>query len=493
VTNERGTQSVARPLVQFFNSSSTSKIALLLVLLVTTSGFATAAVKVSHNLCAITDQEAAGMSGDFSTDIHALPEYVDVIARMLKAERFKQLDCLADHARSAKERFPGGMWKLHVLYQGLYNPVPRPLHATERDWTIHLARLQRWVAARPRSVTARVALATAYIDYGWSARGTGYSNTVSESGWKLYEQRIARAKNILENASSLPSKCPEWYMARLLVAANQDGDVAELRAFFDKAYKFEPGYYYYARIMAQHLLPKWGGQPGDAEGFAQEVADRIGGDGGDILYFQIASTLNCGCGDDLKMSWERIERGFESSGKVYGASMLNLNLIAFLATHNPQPHPVVANLALTRIGEQWDEETWKKREEFESAKQWAANSAPMEAKRNAMESAADANIHTAEGPPYKASFEKKYRELVQQCVRTEGGSLDKFETLTSVGEKGTVEEIRVYWNGPAAMCIYQKLHAFQQEKGTPFPPPPQAPYWIRLDLDASEFAPVAAK
>ena len=72
---------------------------------------------------------------------------------------------------------------------------------------------------------------------------------------------------------------------------------------------------------------------------------------------------------------------------------------------------------------------------------------------------------------------------MQQCVQIEGRILGKFETLTKVGATGTVEDVKIYWNGPTAMCVYQKLHTLQQAKATPFPPPPQAPYWVRLDLD----------
>jgi len=448
---------------------------------------------VNRNICAISDEDAAGMNGDLGTNISSLSDYTDTVARLLKTGKFEQLDCLADHARSSKEKFAGGVWKLHIMYDGLTRPVPQPLHATEKDWTIQLERLQRWTNARPKSVTARVALASTYLGYAWTARGNGFADTVSQSGWNLYKQRTATAKEILEDASELSTKCPEWYFVRMRVAESEGRDTAEARTLFDQAVKFEPGYYYYARILAQYLLPKWGGEPGDSEKFTQEVADQIGGGQGDILYFQIASNLVCGCGDDLHLSWARIKKGFEASEKQYGTSMLNLNLIAFLASHYGQLDPVLAEKALTRIGEQWNQETWKTKQEFEATKQWAAGNAPVVAKQDTMEEAAEANMQTPEGPRYRLSFEKQYKEFVRQCVRAEGGSSDKFETLTSVGATGTIEDIKVYWNGPAAICVYQKLHTLQQVKATPFPVPPKAPYWIRLDLDAAEFAPVAAK
>jgi hypothetical protein len=52
-----------------------------------------------------------------------------------------------------------------------------------------------------------VALALAYLDYASDARGTGYANTVSETGWKLFSERTAEARRILKEASKLAGKC----------------------------------------------------------------------------------------------------------------------------------------------------------------------------------------------------------------------------------------------------------------------------------------------
>src|SRR5260370_3255047 len=110
------------------------------------------------NPCNISETDAAGLNRDLSVDIHALHNFMDTAARILKEEKFVELDCLADHARSGKERLPGGLWKIHALYQGLRQPVPYPVHATQEDCTHLLHRLHRWVQARPESITPRVAL-----------------------------------------------------------------------------------------------------------------------------------------------------------------------------------------------------------------------------------------------------------------------------------------------------------------------------------------------
>src|SRR6266853_209962 len=473
------------------------KISFLLLLIFAWSRLSSAAEQnANSNPCNSSETDAAGLNGDLSVDIHALHNFIDTAARILKEEKFVELDCLAGHARSGKQRLPGGLWKIHLLYQGLRQPVPYPVHATQEDWTDLLQRLHRWVDARPESITARVALALAYLDYAHDARGRGYASTVSESGWKLFEQRTAEAKRILKEASALATKCPEWYVAMQMVSVNQGWSVTEARALFEEANKFEPEYYTYARDLAYYLLPKWSGKTGDTEKFLQEAADRVGGDKGDILYFQVAAAdyVICGCGDNPDLSWDRIKRGFEASEKHYRVSMENLNRIAYLASYFGERDPVYANKILMRIGDQWGAETWGSQETFEQMKQWVSVVAPAAAKVSEIEQTAAANEQRPEGVRYKAAFEKTYRELVQQCVRSDGGSVTqwqgKFKTLTNLGPKGTVEDIRIQSMGPVVTCLGQKLYSFKQENATPFPPPPQAPYWIELRLDWADFAPV---
>jgi hypothetical protein len=56
-----------------------------------------------------------------------------------------------------------------------------------------------------------------------------------------------------------------------------------------------------------------------------------------------------------------------------------------------------------------------------------------------------------------------------------------------------IDDVRIASTNGVAVCLYEKLRALQQEKALPFPPPPKPGYWVRLDLDWAELAPVAAK
>jgi len=78
-------------------------------------------------------------------------------------------------------------------------------------------------------------------------------------------------------AAGLKAKCPHWYVVLQSVARTQGWEKAHVRALFEKAVSFEPDYYHYYREYALYLLPKWYGEEGEAEAFAEEVSTRVGG------------------------------------------------------------------------------------------------------------------------------------------------------------------------------------------------------------------------
>jgi hypothetical protein len=445
-------------------------------------GFGSAEVPIAKlSTCVLTDAETAGLSGDASTDIHAVSDYSKTITGLLESGKFEQLDCLADSARSRKERFPGGMWKIHAVYSGLEKP---PRHATEEDWSTHLELLQRWVSTRPESITARVALAESYVNYGEDARGSGFADTVSESGWKLLAERTARAKQILEEASTLSTKCPEWYVAMQELALHQSREPAAKQALLEQAAKFEPAYYYYYRLYANSIQTKWGGEDGEVARFLQEAGDRIGGDAGDILYFRVAGTLVCGCqsDDQLKLSWPRIQKGFTAVEKQSGPSPENWNLFAHMAVSYGDA--LVAEKIFAKIGDQWSEDLWHTSSAFESAKEWARQIAPTMAKKHDAEEFVEISLHTAEGKKYNAAFAEKIQTWIQSCLE-EGGSdnLSDFELLLKIGKGGTIEDMTGGGAiSPLTQCLAQELSDFKVSKHAVLGPPPQADYWVQFDF-----------
>jgi hypothetical protein len=344
-----------------------------------------------------------------------------------------------------------------------------------------------------------VALASAWIGYAHEARGNGYADTVSDKGWKLYAERTEEAEKVLEDAAALPVKCPESYIVKLNIAQNQSWGKERILALFAEASAFEPGYYYYGRSVAMLLEPRWFGDPGDTAKFLQDAADRIGGKEGDAYYFFVASSKDviCGCDDQPELSLDRVERGYDAVEQMYGVSMLNLNQLANLTVHLRRPDIILADKTFERIGTQWAKYSWGDEKRFEETRDWARQMVPVVKELLAREQEAQANSKTPDGARYQANIEAAYKEMLRECVRSDGEQVSQwegdFETLIRVGANGSVEDSRFNDMGPVVTCVYKKMHASHEDKSPLFPVPPKGSYWVRIDLDWAEFAPVAAE
>nr|HEV7952986.1 DUF4034 domain-containing protein [Candidatus Acidoferrales bacterium] len=299
-------------------------------------------------------------------DSTAIREYRSQMRELLTQENFVALDSEAVNVRASKARFTGGAWKLHVFYNSVdYPAAPVP---TDADFEKHISLLKRWVAASPESITARVALAHVYLSYAFAARGNGQSNTVTANGWKLFKARTAQAKAVLDGAHSLNEKCPEWYLAMLGVGLQQDWNNAQQAEIYRQASEFEPEYYQFYVSYANYLQPKWDGAPGDAAEMAAEVADRVGGERGDFLYFEIAQYV-AGRGNkpEIKQfSWERIQSGHAALEHLYGSTYTDLNQYALLA-YRFKDVPMAQKL-FTRIGNHWNSGVWRTHQNYQTAR-----------------------------------------------------------------------------------------------------------------------------
>lgn len=402
--------------------------------------------------------------------------YLNSVRTLLDQEKFKELDDLGSTARSSKARFAGGGWVLYTFYIG----VAYPQDDTAEGWQALIPRLERWKAADPRSISASVALASAYVSWAWKARGAGTADTVSNDAWALFEQRIHQARTILTEAWDLPEKCPEWFYEMQMVARAEGWDKDKANALLENAIALEPEYYYNYEAHAQFLLPQWYGEEGEAAKFAANIADKIGGRQGDIIYFRIAAALDCNCSKDTYLtytSWPRIKRGYESMEGLYGTLPLKLNEIAYMAVKAGDSE--YADQIFRRIGDDWEQSIWQNRQYFESCRAWAARAAARVSLLRSAYVAVVANMKTPEGQQYDAqtatTFASQYRDLLKSCMPPEQGAVT-FDVLLQVSATGNVRQT-LFWPPviPEA-CSQPKLN----EASLPVPPKPD--YWIKVRM-----------
>ena len=299
--------------------------------------------------------------------------YQSHIAAILAQDEFAQLEKEAQQVRTTKVRLTGGVWKLFGFYESVTKP-PSGTQASDSDWDEHFATIKKWISAFPDSATARIALADSYVNYAWATRGSGYSDTVSESGWDLFGKHVELGKSTLLGAARLKEKCPYWYESMQKVALAQGWHKQQARELLDEAAAFEPTYYHYYREYANFLLPKWYGEEGNTQAFAEEVSARLGGPNGSIVYFEIASLLACQCDaerDSLTgMSWPRVKQGYADLQRLYGTSNLKMNRFAYMSFVADDKSSAHYTFAL--LGTSWNHVVWRSAENFESAKVWAS-------------------------------------------------------------------------------------------------------------------------
>jgi hypothetical protein len=115
--------------------------------------------------------------------------YKSHIKSILAQEDFANLETEVHDARINQARVQGGAWKLFMFYEAVSSPL-NDQQATDSGWQSHLNVIRKCIAARPGSAAAHIALADVYANYAWSARGDGYANAVSDSGWQPHTARV---------------------------------------------------------------------------------------------------------------------------------------------------------------------------------------------------------------------------------------------------------------------------------------------------------------
>jgi hypothetical protein len=241
---------------------------------------------------------------------------------------YDALENLAEQGRSANDAWPSGNWRVVPVYNGLELSDAQ----AESVWLARQNALQAWVKDRPESITARVALARHLVNYAWKARGLGFANTVSDKGEQLFEERLQQAQSVLSEANNLTERCPVYWSTLMKIGLGLRMDRDEYDRIYQQAMAAYPDYTPAYVQRAIFLLPRWYGAKGEWVTDLTKMADKIGGEKGDILYAQVAWSMH-GFSDkknifteNEELSWDRVNRGWDALEKEFPDS-LNTTLI----------------------------------------------------------------------------------------------------------------------------------------------------------------------
>jgi WD40 repeat protein len=200
-----------------------------------------------------------------------------------------EVEAELDRLRANRKERPEASDELVSWYERLASPS----FTQSRNYADHIAELTKWREESPQSPTPLIALARSNTEYAWEARGSGYASTVTEDGGKLFAERIATARELLEKAIELGAKDGEAYASLITVGMAQGWPLSESQTVLGAGRKLDPLYYRLYTAMAVNLLPRWNGEPGEVEKLAIKTATELGGDDGLEACGRIAASIDC--------------------------------------------------------------------------------------------------------------------------------------------------------------------------------------------------------
>jgi hypothetical protein len=277
---------------------------------------------------------------------------------LVKAKDYAEIDRIADGLRESKAQVAMGTWHLRILYRCLAN-LPRS--GRDEVWTERTEFLRDWSTARPESITARVALAQLYVQYAWRARSSGFISEVTETGYRLFRERLASARDVLEMAKTLKTKCPVWWETMQEIALGQEWDTAAADGLFKEAVAYDPTYAAFYTRRAWSLLPRWYGKEGDWQKLATEAAGKLDREVGDELYARIGWYMNQTriygrFFEETGYNWPRVRDGLKTLDRKYPNSTTLPNAMAQMAVYGADD--AISRPYFRRIGTSADMTVW---------------------------------------------------------------------------------------------------------------------------------------
>jgi len=294
----------------------------------------------------------------------------------LMAGKFDALDAQAAQLRNLEIRYPGGYPKLTSFYAALGKFADKPCDCL-KGWESHAPldgkerQIKAWMAARPDSITAKIAMAELLRYKAYAIRGGHLADKVPDDAMAEYQAMMLRALAYIDRLNT--NLDPE-ISAILFVGLDASGggrdDVYALYAASVKLFPNFPQFYGYA---ANLLQPKWFGTQTDlTEFFAKLAAD--GSENAMIGYSFAAETL----ASDNKtpdlfsqygIEWPVLKHALAIRQARYGVSNGLLNVELRLAG-GPPDHAYAAVVA-RQIGDKWDPGVWWSWDYFYQTRTWA--------------------------------------------------------------------------------------------------------------------------
>ncbi len=195
-------------------------------------------------------------------------EIKDEAKRLLQEHKFDSLTGLVKTYRENKSTHSDGTWHLNSFYDAF------SFFKTEQEWTEVFDGLRAWSAHELNDPAPLLALAHAHWGYGKTARGGGFSNTVSEDGWNTLGKELATARSILSTNAARCAKCPFYFVVQMKIGIDGSEPRESFIRHFTDGIALEPGFLQLYEMKSYYLLPRWYGREGEIKEYVRDLLDN---------------------------------------------------------------------------------------------------------------------------------------------------------------------------------------------------------------------------
>ncbi|WP_411825246.1 hypothetical protein [Luteolibacter sp. AS25] len=212
--------------------------------------------------------------------------------KLFNAKDWAALDDYADTAHIKKQTLSNGL----LLFDHIQAYLNPSYHLEDSDtdatWEKWYASYDEWEAASPNSLLIPTARILYWVNFAWKARGGGYANTVGADDWKLFSQRLDKAKTIFDQEiaplNGKPYPNANIYSAAMSIALGQGWDIQKCYdELLTPSIAASPESTFIHGDITNFLQTKWHGAQGDDYRFYKTIPGRIGGELGKEMYARV--------------------------------------------------------------------------------------------------------------------------------------------------------------------------------------------------------------
>lgn len=294
------------------------------------------------------------------------------VSALFQAEKFDELDRMADEFRTRESRSNSGLWKLTLFYGGLYVQHEGKVDEGYFEKVENL--LLKWAEQNPDSTVARIGYAATLIDHAWFYRGTGWARNVPAEAWEPFYEYVAKARLHLLEHKEVTDKDPVWYHMMLVVAKAENWPLDRFLHLVEEGTAKHPYFYEIYFRAIEYLLPKWHGDRSMIEGFANIAVEKTREREGEGMYARIywftsQVQYETRLFTDSDIIWARMSAGIDDVLARYHDqwNINNFAHFACLARDRNKAAALLARIDGPPIRSAWANDVTN----YESCKSWA--------------------------------------------------------------------------------------------------------------------------